>query len=621
MLQEFFKKLKIRVKLLMAFGSIILLSVLLTFFAITSINNIIGYKNINEELDKLSTNLERIELATQEFISEGYKANSFQETDSSEIVTRFNKSIVGANENLQTITDSHLLADREMGEIAKSVLESKVIQATFEEVKNLLKERGFKDFGLEGSLRNAIHAVEKSSLDYDKVAMLTLRRHEKDFFLRKDLKYQKEFAATVEEFRQNLMANNNTDLVVLLDNYQSKFNQVVEIERKIGLTNTEGIKGKLYTELNSIREKTSVFQNRIRGINESQINQSKILLIIIFSIQFIGAVALAILYSNVITSVIKEIREAMRKLADGSFPKPLNVHTTEEIGQTKLAINQFLERLQAATSFAEKLGGGELKAIYDTRYNNDVLAKAIISMQQKLKESEKVQAKINWNNEGAMRFNEILKNESEDITALGDKILKVLVGYLGANQAVLYAVNKDQQCFERISTYAYGKKKIMEQTIDLTTGLIGQCAMEKTTIYLKEIPTDYVKITSGLGEATPKNVVIVPLKMKEEVNGVLELASFEIIEEHKIEFLEKMAENVASILHNRQVAQQTKKLLEESRSRESELVQQEEEMRQNAEELQATQEEMQRQSSAMDREIVLLKQKINQYESRLSVLN
>jgi GAF domain/HAMP domain len=621
MLRSFFNKLKIRVKLLLAFGSIILLSVLLTVFAITSINKIIAYKNLNEELDKLSINIERIEISAKEFISEGYKEVGFQETKNSELVNNFEKHLQAANDNLLEITNSHLLPDREMEEIGNSTPRINTMRTAFDETKELLHSRGFKDFGLEGSLRKAIHDIEKSSLVYDKAIMLTLRRHEKDFFLRKDLKYQNEFNTTVETFKQDLEINNNTDLLQLLENYKNEFNQVVVIDQQIGLSNMEGKKGKLYAELNDIRDKISVFQQRVRGINEKQITRSKILLIVIFVFQLIGAIVLAILYSNVITSVIKEIREAMRKLAGGIFPKPLRVHTTEEIGQTKVAINQFLERLQAATSFAEKLGAGELTTKYDERYNNDVLAKAIIGMQQKLHESEAIQSKINWNNQGAARFNEILKNEAEQIEILGDRILKLLVEYLGANQAALYVINKEEKCFNRISTYAYGKKKFQEEKIDLESGLVGQCATEKETIYLKQIPIDYVKITSGLGEATANNILIVPLKIRGEVNGVLELAAFQIFQNYQIEFIEKTAENVASILHNRQVAMQTKKLLDESEHRANALAQQEEEMRQNAEELQATQEEMERQRRKMEEEIVLLKQKVSLYENRITALN
>ncbi|MGC4021394.1 MAG: HAMP domain-containing protein [Cyclobacteriaceae bacterium] len=194
-------------------------------------------------------------------------------------------------------------------------------------------------------------------------------------------------------------------------------------------------------------------------MTESKIEQSKIWLITIFFLQLTVAIVLALAYSNALTNVIKEIRTTMSQLASGNFPPPLEVHTQEEIGQTKIAINHFLDRMKSASSYAEKLGNGMLNAAYDQRFESDVLAKALIHMQQKLNEAEKIQTKINWHNEGTARFNELLKNDTGNIRKLGDDILKMLVQHIQANQAALYIVNEEEKCFERISTYAYDKKR------------------------------------------------------------------------------------------------------------------------------------------------------------------
>ncbi|MCI0751352.1 MAG: GAF domain-containing protein, partial [Flammeovirgaceae bacterium] len=555
------------------------------------------------------------ELAAKEFIYEGYKDKDFQENGTSKVITRFNQSLAEANETLRIISASSYLDDPETSHLVVSLFESKAITQGFIEAKDLLKKRGFKDFGLEGSLRAAIHQIENSSLDYDRSTMLTLRRHEKDFFLRKDLKYQKEFNDVITLFSDALRRNGNDELLTLLSNYQNEFNQVVEIEKEIGLHNQDGKKGLLFAELQNVRAAIDTIRVNVHQLTEAQISQSKTLLIVIFSFQLIAAIALAFTYSNVLTSVIKEIRTTMRQLAEGIFPAPLSVRSTEEIGQTKTAINQFLERLKIATTYAEKLGSGELHALYDERYHDDVLAKALVTMQKKLAEAEANQAKTNWHNEGAARFNEILKSEAGNMSALGDSILKVLIEYLQANQGALYVINKEEKCFQRIATYAYGKKKFVDEQIDLESGLTGQCAMEGETIYLKEVPKEYVKITSGLGQATPQSVLIVPLKVREEVNGVIELASLKVFDAHHISFVEKIAENIASILSGHQTALQTKRLLQESQHRAEALAQQEEEMRQNAEELQATQEEMERQRRQMEQEIIALKEKLNPKKS------
>jgi hypothetical protein len=614
-MNDFFKRVKIRAKLLLAFGSIILLSVFLTVYAFVSIDRILALERLKEESENLSINLERIELATKEFIFEGYKSKSFQENEKSEMLDRYDMALAGVNENLKSISENKYLDDDETKKIVRELFESKVISSAFRETRDLLKRRGFKDWGLEGALREAIHKIENSSIDYDRVAMLTLRRHEKDFFLRKDPKYQTEFNKTADAFSESLREKNKGDLVGLLNNYQNEFNQVVAIEKEIGFTDKEGKKGLLYSKLQEVRSTVEAVQAKVLYVTEAQIGLSRIWLSSIFFVQLATALVLALTYSNAFTSVIKEIKTTMTALASGTFPPPLKVQSDEEIGQTKSAINQFLERLKSATSFAEKLGSGRLNTKYDERFGGDVFAQALIHMQTKLSDADAIQSKINWNNEGIVRFNEAVKNDSDDLNTMGDKILRALVLFLNANQAALYVTNHDEKYFEIVSTYAYGKKRFKMEKIDMEDGLVAQCAKEKESIYLKEIPGNYVKITSGLGEATPRCLLLVPLKVRDEVSGVLEIASFQVFEEHQRAFVEKVAENIASLIASRQSSVKTKKLLEESKLKAEGLSAQEEELRQSAEELRATQEEMQRQRSELEMEIKGLKQRLQKYEA------
>jgi transcriptional regulator with GAF, ATPase, and Fis domain len=198
---------------------------------------------------------------------------------------------------------------------------------------------------------------------------------------------------------------------------------------------------------------------------------------------------------------------------------------------------------------------------------------------------------------------------------LSENIISEIVQYMEAKQGGLFIINdpsESERYLEMVSCYAYERHKFMEKKVKPGEGMIGQCYLEGELIYLENVPQNYLNITSGIGMANPESLVIVPLKSNDQIEGVLEIASFKKYEKYHLDFLEQLAEIIASAIITVRTNEHTRGLLEQSQQQAEEMKAQEEEMRQNMEELQATQEQMHRKTREYEDEIRSLKDDLRQ---------
>ncbi len=203
----------------------------------------------------------------------------------------------------------------------------------------------------------------------------------------------------------------------------------------------------------------------------------------------------------------------------------------------------------------------------------------------------------NWNAEGLAKFGEILRNNPK-LEDLAFNIIKELVNYIDAVQGGFFHLEeeKGEKYLNLVAFYAFGRKKYADKKIPWDKGLIGTAAKENKTIHMDKLPDGYVLVTSGLGQANPNQIIVVPMVSEGVLFGVLEITSLNEITPQHAAFIEKVAGNTASTLSTVQMNMRTSALLEESKEQAQALAEQEEEMRQNMEELKATQEEAGRQA-------------------------
>ena len=339
------------------------------------------------------------------------------------------------------------------------------------------------------------------------------------------------------------------------------------------------------------------------------------ILLIAMIVSFLGLLILTVvvwIIAQNITDPIVKVTGILKNIALGKIDESLilEAKTKDEAGEMTRALNTSIKALNNKAEFAGEIGAGNIDTELELLSKEDKLGQSLIEMRNSLKkarkeeeERKKEEQKRRWSNEGLAKFADILRQNNEDLSVLSMIIIKNLVRYLNVNQGGLFMLNdneKSGKTLELLAAFAFDREKYFNRQVELGEGLVGTCAIEKQTIHITEIPQNYVKIVSGLGGSNPSSLLLVPLKIENDILGVIEMASFKKFEKYEIEFTESVAESIASTLRSVKINIQTSELLEKSQQQAEEMAAQEEEMRQNMEELQATQEEAARRENDLN---------------------
>src|SRR6056297_443656 len=326
----------------------------------------------------------------------------------------------------------------------------------------------------------------------------------------------------------------------------------------------------------------------------------------------------SIILKKYVQKPIQHTTEAIRKLEKGNLNIQIDEEyksVNDEIGKMNTALDKTISNLNETAEFARQIGEGNLKHEIELLSESDHLRIALTEMREKLQEAQNIQEekrieeeKRSWANEGLANLNEILRKQN-DVEELSYQIISFLVNYINANQGGIFIRNNEDPeniTLDLKSFYAFNRRKYIKKSFELGEGLVGTCAIEKKKNHLTEIPDDYIRITSGLGGSNPRSLILIPMKLEEEVLGVIEIASFNKYEEHQIKFLEQASLSIASSLNMAETNKRTSELLERTQQQAEKMAAHEEEMRQNIEELQATQEESSRRAEDSEQQIIEL---------------
>jgi HAMP domain-containing protein/signal transduction histidine kinase/CheY-like chemotaxis protein len=292
------------------------------------------------------------------------------------------------------------------------------------------------------------------------------------------------------------------------------------------------------------------------------------------------------LFADQVTTVAREVGVEGRLGGQALVPGASGIwkNLTENVNQ--LAEN-LTTQVRAISEVASAVTKGDLTRMIRVEAKGEVeeLKDTINQMIANLKETTLRNQEQDWLKSNLAKFTQMLQGQ-KDLNTVTRRILSELAQVVNAQQGMFYILEQDEDLRNKklklFSAFAYNEELTINREFALGQGLVGQCAIEKERILLTNVPKNYIKIGTGLGQAIPKNVVVLPVLFETEVKAVIELASFETFSETHLDFLGQLTESIGIVLNTIEANSRTESLLEQSQSLADELRRTNEELQDKA---------------------------------------
>jgi len=340
------------------------------------------------------------------------------------------------------------------------------------------------------------------------------------------------------------------------------------------------------TTINSLKEIEDISSQQISKVASAELDQANNNLIrsILIAVLVIGLIVLVVsLIIKTIVNAVTKIKSAADLMVRGNVDINLEVPSKDEIGDLAVAFNEMIGVSRMYAGIADQIGKGDYSPVIRIRSEKDMLGTALNNMKTNLQKLSRENEIRTWLLTGNSELNNKLRGEKE-VRALAQEVIIQLANYLKARVAAIYL--RENGHLRMVGSYAFHHRKENSNSFVLGQGLVGQAALEKKPIVFSEIPENYLKITSALGNAVPKNVIVFPFVYENEVKGVIELGTPNEITELEMEFLNLAGENIAIAFNAAQSRTKMKELLEETQRQAEELEVQQEELKQANDQLQ-----------------------------------
>lgn len=456
--------------------------------------------------------------------------------------------------------------------------------------------------GLYGALRQAAHDMEQVVQDKPSLyaSLLLIRRHEKDFMLRRSDAYYSRFMTTLSDLRGQLIFS-DLDFETLakvqgsLRAYVQAFDTLSQQERDIGLTQTQGLHGVMGEKIDEAEALFAGIRDQLQTRLDQHIRQATLVSTVIVLLVMAALTLILMLLARDLGRRLQRAVDGASALGAGNWDRAIETGRQDELGTLLTALETMRRELIAKTARIE--ADGRLKH----------------------RQAE---------------LGSVLQGVKE-VDALSEDVIRYLTPTLQCQVGTLYVLDGEQLKFA--AGYGVESAAIRQRSFDIGEGLIGQCAHNRKQMRVRHVPADYLSILSGTGGSSPGTLLISPLIWNDQLFGAIELGSLGEPDRDAEALLELMSEAIAIALNAALVRVKMATVLEEAwqktellekQKQETEAARQileeqaaalqasEEELRVQQEELQAQQEELRVTNEELEAQTRLLMERTRQLEQQ-----
>ena len=291
-------------------------------------------------------------------------------------------------------------------------------------------------------------------------------------------------------------------------------------------------------------------------------------------------------FADQVTTVAREVGVEGRLGGQANVPGAAG--TWKDLtGNVNLLADNLTNQVRAIAEVATAVTKGDLTRSIQVEASGEVaeLKDNINTMIDNLRLTTDRNTEQDWLKTNLARFTGMLQGQ-RDLATVGRMLLSELVPLVNAQQGVIYRMEPDESAgMALLSAYADDAPDGHPQRVQLGEGLVGQCAVEKSSILMSDLSGKIVPIRSALFQAAPRDVIVLPVLFEDRVKAVIELASLKSFTISHLAFLEQLTASIGIVLNSIEATMQTESLLTQSQQLATELQTQQKELQQKNEQL------------------------------------